>query len=58
VLENRGIRQGISQGRLQEKHEIAQNMLNAGEDYSKITRFTGLDIERITTLDTELQAQA
>ena len=62
VLEDRGrlqgIRQGIRQGRLQEKLEIAQNMLNAGEDYSKISRFTGLDIERIEALDTELQAHA
>jgi len=50
VLEDRG--------RNQRNIEIAQNMLNAGEDYSKISRFTGLDIERITALDTELQTQA
>ena len=50
VLEDRG--------RLQEKLIIAQNMLNDGDDYTKITRITGLTLDRVMELDKELQAQA
>jgi len=48
VLEDRG--------RLQEKNEIAMNMLNDGDDYARIARITGLDVERIAELEKELQA--
>jgi len=52
VLEDRG----MNKGRLQEKADIALNMLQAGEDYSRISLFTGLDLDRITALDKERQA--
>jgi hypothetical protein len=57
VLESRGMDKGINKGRLQEKIDIAINMLQGGEDYSKITRFTGLSLDRVTELDKELQVQ-
>jgi len=50
VLEDRGRNQMVV--------EIAQNMLEGGEDYSKISRFTGLDVDRIAKLHNEMQAQS
>jgi len=56
ILENSpAVRVLEDRGRLQEKIDIASNMLHAGEDYSKISRFTGLDVERILVLEKELQ---
>ena len=49
VLENRG--------RKQRDIEIAQNMLHAGYDYEDISKMTGLDVDRIAELDSELQAR-
>jgi len=37
--------------------EIAQNMLHAGYDYEDISRMTGLDVDRIAELDSELQTR-
>jgi len=37
--------------------EIAQNMLHAGYDYEDISKMTGLDVDRIAELDSELQAR-
>jgi hypothetical protein len=54
VLENRG----MNKGRLQEKLDITRNMLQDGDDYSKITRITGLSLDRVTELDKELQAHS
>ena len=50
VLEDRG--------RNQEKIMIAKNMLQEGEDYSKISKFTGLSVDRIKELDNEVQVQS
>ena len=48
VLEDRGVRKGIEQ--------TARNMLLDGDDFSKISRITGLDVDRIAELQNELQA--
>ena len=49
VLENRGMnRMAI---------EIAQNMLRRGRNYQEISEDTGLDVDRIAELDSELQAK-
>jgi len=52
VLEDRG----MNKGRLQEKADIAINMLDDGDDYSRISRITGLDLAKIEELDKERQA--
>jgi len=54
VLEDRGVRKGIQQG----IEQTARNMLQDGDDYSKIARITGLSSERIEELDRELRTQA
>ena len=51
VLEDRGIIIGKDQGIT----EIAKNMLKEGDEYSKISRITGFDIDRIKALHDELQ---
>ncbi|MCL2576774.1 MAG: hypothetical protein FWE27_01810 [Defluviitaleaceae bacterium] len=38
--------------------EIAKNMLRDGDDVSKVSRNTGLDLSRVAELQTELQAAA
>jgi len=47
VLEDRGVKRGIEQ--------TAMKMLEAGEDYSRISLFTGLDSDRIAEIDKERQ---
>ena len=54
VLEDRG----RIQGRNQEKESIAINMLRAGEDYNKISQFTGLTVERVAKLKEDSLAYA
>ena len=54
VVENHGMNRGRSEMAI----EIAQNMLLDGDDYVKISRMTGLDVDRIAELDNELQANA
>ena len=54
---NAAVRVLKSMGRSQREIEIAQNMLLDGDDYVKISRMTGLDIERIAELDSELLAK-
>ena len=60
VLEDRGVRkgiqQGIQQGILQGNEETAKIMLQDGEDYSKIERFSRLTMDRILELEKELKA--
>ena len=48
---------GRNQGRQQEKINIALNMLQDGDDYAKVSRNTGLTMERVEELDNQLQAQ-
>ena len=56
VLEdNRAVRVLSNMGRGQEKIDIAKNMLKEGEDITKISRFTQLEISRIIELQSELQ---
>ena len=61
-FEDRGMTQGMSkgmtQGRNQRDVEIAGNMLRDGDDHQKISRITGLSVERIMELQNELQAVA
>jgi hypothetical protein len=45
---------GRTQGRNQREIEIAQNMLRDGDDYNKIARNTGLEMEKIDELAKEL----
>ena len=54
VLEDRGIIRGMNQKAI----EIAKNMLQEGDDFSKISRNTGLTVDRITELQNELQAHS
>ena len=49
---------GRTEGRNQEKIEIAVNMLRDGDDAPKVSRITGLDIAKVAELQAELQAQA
>jgi len=53
VLENRG----MNRGRNIMAIEIAQNMLHAEYGYEDISKMTGLDVDRIAELDSELQAK-
>ena len=57
VLEDRGIRKGIQQGVQQGIQQTALNMLQEGDDFSKVARVTGLDIERVMELNDELLGQ-
>ena len=54
---NQGLSQGLNQGLNHAKVEIARNMLQAGEDYSRISLFTGLATDRIAELDAERQGR-
>ena len=54
VLEDRGAIRGMNQKAI----EIAQNMLQEGDDYPKISRVTGLTVDKIDELDKELKALA
>jgi hypothetical protein len=47
-----------SRGRNQREIEIAINMLRDGDDAPKVSRITGLEMTRVTELQTELQAHA
>jgi len=51
VLEDRGIKKGILQGIERGVERTAMNMLNDGDEYSKIARVTELNVERIMELD-------
>ena len=53
VLEDRGRRLGG----IDKAVEIAINMLNDGDDYSRISRITGLDSDRIAEIDKERQVR-
>ena len=41
---------GISKGKIEEKLEIAKNMLQDTDDYGLISKYTGLSIEEIESL--------
>jgi len=43
--------------RNQREIEIAQNMLRRGRSYKEISEDTGLSVDRIAELDSELQTQ-
>ena len=49
-----GFRVLEARGRKQREIEIAENMLQAGEDYGKISQFTGLSMDRIEELASEV----
>jgi len=50
-----GIQRGVQRGIQQRDIQIVINMLQAGEDYSKISLFTGLDSDRIAEIDKQRQ---
>ena len=45
-----GLEQGIVQGSKQEKLEIARAMLSDGDSIDKVSRITGLSIEKINSI--------
>ena len=49
---------GRTEGRNQEKIEIATNMLRRGRNIEEVAEDTGLDVSKVAELQTELQAQA
>lgn len=51
---NEGHKEGIQEGRTQEKNEIAIAMLRENEDMSNILKYTGLSIEEINQLKKEI----
>ena len=53
---NRAVKVLGNIGRQQREVEIAINMLRDGDDVQKISRITGLSIERIIELQTEVRA--
>jgi len=59
---NRAVRvleaRGEARGDLQRAIKVARKMLQAGEDYTKISTFTELDMDRIAELDKERLALA
>ena len=50
IATNKGIEQGIEQGRKEEKMEIAKNLLNTNLSDEDIAKATGLSIEEIMQL--------
>ena len=57
ILEdNRAVRVLEERGSKKREIAIVINMLQGGEDYAKISKFTGLDLERIEELDNERKA--
>jgi len=54
---NSAVRVLEARGRNQEKISVAKVMLQDGEDYAKISRFTGLGTDIIMELEKELIVQ-
>ena len=54
TAEDRGERRGELKGRAAEKIEIARTMIADGEPVEKIVRYTGLTIEELKHLRTEI----
>ena len=55
---NDGKREGIEQGQLEAKFQTARNLLNMGLSIEQIAQATGLDIEEVTAIQTQLDSDS
>ena len=53
-----GIEQGREEGQLAAKFETARNLLSMGLSIEQIAQATGLDIEEVTQIQTQLDSDS
>ncbi|MCR4764331.1 MAG: hypothetical protein K5696_12465 [Lachnospiraceae bacterium] len=55
---NSGVKQGTEQGRMNERVQIARNLLRKGDDVETVSECTGLSPEEVRALEAELLQKA